>query len=223
MSLAPKLGVMSDAEVTSSPVVATLYEHLLGEIHMGVLQPGDRISDGELAKRFGISRTPVREAIQRLRDIGVIEASANRFTRVAVVTPRQTMQAMNVWIILYRALVEEVTPHVTDEAIALMEADHAAYLGHLEALDFSGIARTNFNFYSRLRVLSRNEILVRSVTSVVHMVHLGSLYLPKALDVYGLADWQQVLIDAVKARNVKAAVAAVDGLYGVPIPQSDDD
>ncbi|PWB97712.1 GntR family transcriptional regulator [Salinibacterium hongtaonis] len=214
---------MTDAEVTSSPVVATLYDHLLDEIHQGVLQPGDRISDGELAKRFGVSRTPVREAIQRLRDIGVIEASANRFTRVAVVTPRQTMQAMNVWIILYRALVEEVTPRVTDEAIALMEADHAAYLDALEAMDFSAIARTNFDFYSRLRSLSTNDILVRSIASVVHMVRLGSLYLPKALDVHGLADWQQALIDAAKARDVSAAVAAVNGLYAVPIPQSEAD
>ena len=221
--MAPKLGVMSDAEVTSSPVVATLYEHLLGEIHMGVLQPGDRISDGDIAKRFGISRTPVREAIQRLRDIGVIEASANRFTRVAVVTPRQTMQAMNVWIILYRALVEEVTPHVTDEVIAQMENDHIAYVECLQAMDFAGIARTNFDFYARMRALSTNEILVRSITSVVHMIHLGSLYLPKALDVVSLADWQQALIDAAKARDAKAAVAAVDGLYAVPIPQSEDD
>lgn len=208
-----------DAEVTSSPVVATVYDHLLDAINNGTLQPGDRISDGGLASEFGVSRTPVREAIQRLRDIGVIEASANRFTRVAMVTPRQTRQAMAVWVALYRVLVEEVVPHVPAETISAMEAAHGDFVSLLESGDFAGLARANFDFYAHLRARSRNEILVRSITGVAHMIRLGSLHLPTAIDVTQLARWQEALIVAMHEHSVDGALAAIDGLRGIRIPE----
>src|SRR5690554_8137839 len=96
------------ADGSFSPVVASIFTILLSGIHEGRLRPGERISDGELAEQFRVSRTPVREAIQRLRDLGLIEASASRYTRVASVTPRQTSNAMAVWVALYGALIDEV-------------------------------------------------------------------------------------------------------------------
>ncbi|MBF0672427.1 MAG: GntR family transcriptional regulator [Salinibacterium sp.] len=208
----------SDAEVTTSPVVATVYEHLLDSITRGDLQPGDRISDAELAKEFGVSRTPVREAIQRLRDIGVIEASANRFTRVAVVAPEQTAKAMTVWIALFCALVNEVVENAASETADAMERDHEAFLAALEREDYPAMARANFDFYDRLATHSNNEVLLRSLTSVVHMVRLGSLYLPEAIDVSQLSRWQRDLLDAVRRRDTKSAVTAVEGLRGIQVP-----
>lgn len=208
----------SDAEVTTSPVVATVYEHLLGAITRGDLQPGDRVSDAELAKEFGVSRTPVREALQRLRDIGVIEASANRFTRVAVVTPQQTAKAMTVWIALYTALIEEIVAEITDETVDLMKGDHDEFTAATAARDYPAVARSNFSFYDRLASHSGNEVLLRSLTSVVHMVRLGSLHLPEAIDVTQLADRQRSLLDALRVRDAERAVAAIQGLKDIQIP-----
>lgn len=209
-----------DAEVTSSPVVATVHDHLLGAIYDGTLQPGDRLSDGELAERFGVSRTPVREAIQRLRDLGVIEASANRFTRVAQVTPQQTINAMAVWIALYRVLVEEVIATLPDETIDAMDHDHREFDSLLETGDFAAIARANFDFYARLRDHSRNEVLVRSVTGVVYMIRLGSLHLPEAIDLPQLSRRQSELLDALRTRDVDAAIVAIETLRGIRIPEA---
>lgn len=208
-----------DAEVTSSPVVAMVHDHLLVAINDGTLQPGDRLSDAELAERFGVSRTPVREAIQRLRDIGVIEASANRFTRVAMVSPQQTVNAMAVWVALYRTLVEEVVPELPDETIEVMEADHRRFTALLAGTDFTAIAQANFDFYSRLRDHSRNAVLTRAITGVVYMVRLGSLHLPEAIDVSQLARRQEQLLVALRAHDVPAAIDAIDGLRGIRIPQ----
>lgn len=61
----------------------------LGEaIVDGRLQPGDRLRDVELAELMGISRTPVREALQKLERIGLVEVAANRYTRVAALSDR---------------------------------------------------------------------------------------------------------------------------------------
>ncbi len=56
---------------------------VLGEaIVDGRLRPGDRLRDVELATQMGISRTPVREALQRLAAIRLVEIAPHRFTRV---------------------------------------------------------------------------------------------------------------------------------------------
>lgn len=211
--------MIDDAEVTTSPVVNTIYEHLLGAISEGTLEPGDRISDAQLAGEFGVSRTPVREAIQRLRDIGVIEASANRFTRVAVVTPPQTAKAMTVWVALYSALVLEVITEPNPELAERMERDHDEFNASLASGDFVGMARANFAFFDRLAHLTTNEVLARSITSVVHMVRLGSMHLPEAIDVSRLSRLQSELLAAIRVGDRDAAVAVIAGLRDIRIPQ----
>ncbi|WP_439591199.1 GntR family transcriptional regulator [Microbacterium sp.] len=57
----------------------------LGEAILdGTLPPGERLRDHEIAERLGVSRTPVREALQRLERIGLVEVSPHRYTRVSV-------------------------------------------------------------------------------------------------------------------------------------------
>ena len=63
-----------------------IYAHIRSEIIYGGLAPGQRLQDKEIAQALGVSRTPVREAIRRLQDEGLIDAEASRWTRVTLVT-----------------------------------------------------------------------------------------------------------------------------------------
>jgi DNA-binding GntR family transcriptional regulator len=198
--------------------VTTVYERLLEAVHHGDLLPGQRISDAELAARFGVSRTPVREALQRLRDIGIIEASASRFTRVSVVTPVQTTQAFIVWLALYGALVDEVIDRVPASTLSLMESDMADFSAHLDPWDPEGAATTNFTFFSRLMQLSENPALQRSINGVVHIIRLGSLHLPRALDMTALAGAQRMLTDAARRHDLGRAHEALTTLRAIEIP-----
>ncbi|WP_406247694.1 GntR family transcriptional regulator [Microbacterium sp. M] len=63
-----------------------VYEVLRDAIVAEELEPGDRVSDKEIAEALGISRTPVREALQRLAWIGLVEVSPSRYTRVTGVS-----------------------------------------------------------------------------------------------------------------------------------------
>ncbi len=67
----------------------TVYNNLLDWIVEGVLQPGEKVVDKELAEHMGVSRTPVREALRRLEDKSLIESSANRWTRIAKIPPEE--------------------------------------------------------------------------------------------------------------------------------------
>lgn len=235
----------SDGGVTesfaTSPVVNLVFDRVLSAVQEGRLLPGQRISDSELAEQLGVSRTPVREALQRLREIGIIEASASRFTRIALVNPKQTADAMVVWVALYSALVNEVIPLVTPELVDEMRADHALFLEHVSwaldpkrmaemranpelvlehvtALVPQKIAMANANFFNHLVGLSQNPSLVRGINSVVHLIQLGSLYLPDYLDFRALSESQLLLIAAARDHDRAAAQGALRmlGLINVP-------
>jgi DNA-binding GntR family transcriptional regulator len=202
-----------------SPVVASIFNTLLSGIHEGRLLPGERISDGAIAEEFQVSRTPVREAIQRLRDLGLVEASASRYTRVASVTPEQTAQAMVVWTALYAALVDEVAAAVPPDVQEAMEKDHISYVAQLPTLDYSAIATANFAFFGRLMPLSTNPILTDGITRVVHLIRLGSLDLPHAIDIAAVADAQAQLLRAVAEGDRRLGRQAIDNIRAIEIPQ----
>jgi DNA-binding GntR family transcriptional regulator len=211
-----------DAFATSR-VVNTVFDRILQSVHEGRLLPGQRISDVELAEELGVSRTPVREALQRLREIGIIEASASRFTRIAVVSPQQTADAMVVWLALYSALVTEVIARVTPEIVARMQADHEEFLAQVTALDAQRIATANANFFSHLMALSQNPTLVRGLNSVVHQIRLGSLHLPDYLDFRALAESQALLIAAARDHDVAAARGALRMISLIAVPTAAPD
>jgi len=50
----------------------------------GTLRPGEQLSDADLIGWLGVSRTPIRSALDDLRDLGLVELSANRWTRIAL-------------------------------------------------------------------------------------------------------------------------------------------
>lgn len=78
-----------------------LRERVLGTITTaildGTLQPGERLRDDELTAWLGTSRAPIREALDQLADIGLVEMAPNRFTKVAVISPRLYAESAAVW------------------------------------------------------------------------------------------------------------------------------
>lgn len=208
-----------DPGISTSKVVTHVFEQILEAIHEGQLHPGEHISDTQLAEAYGVSRTPVREALQRLREIGVVEASANRFTRVAVVSPRETAEAMVVWRALFDILLNNVIPHTDEAVLAAMTGDHEAFLKAVSAMDMQATATYNFSFFNRLSSRATNTSLRRAITSVVHIVRLGSLHLPEYLDFEKLTSAQAMLLDAVRTKDVDLAHKAMILIARIEIPQ----
>ena len=59
------------------------YVRIEAAIMDGTLEPGERLRDADLVEWLGISRTPIRHALDRLAEQGLVEMERNRFTRVA--------------------------------------------------------------------------------------------------------------------------------------------
>ena len=194
-----------EPSTTSSPIVADIVDYILSSIHAGEMRPGDRISDVKLSLELGVSRTPIREALLRLRELGVVEASAKLFTRVAKVSPAQTADAYTVWLALFWAVLEETIGAASHDVLDAMEADRNDFEEGCAVGDAFGTATANFLLFSRLHAESHNPMLRRSIASVIYVLRLGTLNLPQGLDLAALGRAQQLLIDAVRDHDLSHA------------------
>ncbi|RLP80655.1 GntR family transcriptional regulator [Mycetocola lacteus] len=91
-----------------------VYDRILNAIVSGEFEPGRTLSDKELEVWLGASRTPIREALGRLANTGLVEVQPQKATRVAEIDPVQFGEMMEVLGALYAAAIREVVPLLTD-------------------------------------------------------------------------------------------------------------
>ncbi|MGG3640010.1 GntR family transcriptional regulator [Bacillus gobiensis] len=85
------------------------------------LKPGERINDKNLAEQFGVSRTPVREALKRLEDESLIESSPGAVTRVTLVNEQEAKHAFTVVAALHSLAAKQALPFLDDSHAEEME------------------------------------------------------------------------------------------------------
>lgn len=80
---------------------------IVNAVAQGLLQPGERIVEADLASQFNLSRVPIREAIKILQAQGILNVTPNRGARVALFEPRVIDQVFEVRIALERIAVRD--------------------------------------------------------------------------------------------------------------------
>lgn len=97
------------------------------------LSPGERIDEKRLCDLFGISRTPLREALKVLASEGLIELLPNRGARVTKISAEETAELFDVVAGLERMAAEIVAERADDRAIAPIRALHDRMAKHHDA------------------------------------------------------------------------------------------
>nr|WP_268926502.1 GntR family transcriptional regulator [Microbacterium hydrocarbonoxydans] len=186
-----------------------VFEDMLASIYDGEIAPGDPVSENDIAKKYGVSRTPAREAIQRLRELGLVEASAGRTSRVVLVSEQTLRHALVVWEALMMAAAAETVTLIDDADLELMQASIEEFREAASRGDAGRAAQANYNLFAVLVTKSTNPLLVKSVALTVHMIRLGGLSMPRWVDANVLGAAQVALVDALRAQDVGAAKRAI--------------
>lgn len=139
------------------------YALILEAIDTGAFRPGDRLVESELAERFGVSRTPIREALQRLETQGLLSRDG-RSLIVASLDHRQLAELYVVRGELEGLAARLAARHATPEEVSVLQdmlaADHAL-IGRPEAL-----SRANRRFHKQIHLASHNRFLVQQLDLV---------------------------------------------------------
>jgi DNA-binding GntR family transcriptional regulator len=201
-----------------------VYDQILEALQQGRLQPGERLHDGEFAAQLGVSRTPVREALLRLRELGVVEFAPARYTRVAVIDPIHTAQAVAAWVTVYAAIAAlAAAVGMPPRALEEMSEAHARFRAASDPFEIQALAAANADFYDEPTRHCGNPVLVRLADSVVHVVRLGLLQLPGRLTPAPLYNAQAELLAALSNADPQAARRAVYRLAEIPLTHDFDE
>ncbi|WP_420569756.1 GntR family transcriptional regulator [Thalassovita sp.] len=139
------------------------YTLILEAIDTGVYKPGDRLVESELADRFGVSRTPIREALQRLETQSLL----TRDGRSLIVASLDHNQLSELYVV--RAELEGLAArlaarHATKEEVRVlrdMVEEDKALLG-----DPAALSRANRRFHKQIHLASHNRYLVQQLDLV---------------------------------------------------------
>ncbi|PPE58758.1 GntR family transcriptional regulator [Pectobacterium brasiliense] len=107
---------LNDKTLTLSP-----FEVLINAIEKGELLPGERLQETRLAKQFGLSRTPIREALHRLEALGLVEPGPQRGLMIAQISYERLRQLFAVREGLERLAMELAVASASAEELALLQ------------------------------------------------------------------------------------------------------
>jgi len=143
------------------------------DILAGVLKPGDRLDERQLGERFGLSRTPIREALLQLTANGLALSEPRRGTVVAAITLGELIEMFEVMVELEALCAQLAARRMTPSQIERLAARHAVAQPLVEAGDHDGYYLANVQFHQALYAGARNAFLERQ-----------TLYLSRRLSPY---------------------------------------
>ncbi|MQA98290.1 MAG: FCD domain-containing protein [Streptosporangiales bacterium] len=177
-----------------------VYERLRQEIQRGELPPGTALREIPLAERYGVSRTPVREALRRLEHDRLLEAG-DRGLRVRTPSPEEVVQVYDARILLEGAAAEQAAQKRSDVDLALLDGLLARDRGLTDPPDQTR-AETNIEFHAAIWRATHNPVLVDLLERLnTHLIRTPTttLAMPGRWAA-ALAEHGRVL-DAIRARD----------------------
>lgn len=187
----------------------SVYAGLRRAIIEQALMPGDKLTEDVIGDRFGVSRTIVRTALARLHAEGLVDLQPNKGAAIAQPSLSEAHDIFETRMCLERQVLVRLGEKVTDRDIERLE-QHVALEMKASAQDGPTAIRLAGEFHILLAALSGNGVLARYVDEMVSRCSLIlALYSRPHSSDCSINEHQQI-IDALKARDSRAAIDAMD-------------
>ncbi|WP_297591624.1 GntR family transcriptional regulator [Roseibium sp.] len=184
----------------------TLHDELVDRLrHLiieGELKPGEKLSEKELSEMFGVSRTPLREALKVLGKEGLVNLVPNRGATVSKLTLADLEEAFPVMGALESVSGELACANITDQEIEQLERLHKEMISKYEAEDLSAYFKLNEAIHQLILEAARNPTLSemqRSLSGRIrrarYMANMSPARWAKAVAEH------EAILAAVKERN----------------------
>ncbi len=192
-------------KLRSEPMNQKVYKIICNDILDGVLPFGAQLSEKDIAADLGISRTPVREAMLRLQNEGLVEIHPQSGTYVFSPTTEDIINVCEMRLLLESAAIENAINRENTELVtslrSLLEQSSTALTKDLQTCH-----RLDTSFHTAIIAADRNPFLKQAYTVVSNRIHALRQLLPMSHDRLATATHQHSeIIDAIEHRNADEA------------------
>ena len=139
-------------------VADQVYDKLRARILSGELAQGSRVVEAQLAKELGTSRAPVREAVNRLVEAGLLESRTHYVNTVVQMTPAKVRQLYAVRVAVETLAVREALARGGID-LKLLKARIREIRTYAKAKDPAGLAAAELRFHAALWSMARNPFI----------------------------------------------------------------
>lgn len=159
--------------ITSQALYLQVADRLRDQIYQRELTPGDAIDEMALCERFGISRTPLREALKVLNSEGLIELIPRRGSFVRSMDIEELNELFPVMVVLEGLCAREAVENCTSQDLQKLEKMHEKLESLAEQGDVDGYYEQNFVFHQAVQDLSGNKWLQRVIGDLRKVLRLA--------------------------------------------------
>jgi DNA-binding GntR family transcriptional regulator len=190
--------------IVRSSLHDTLVTHLRELILNGELRPGDKLPEQKLCERFGVSRTPMREAVKVLAAEGVLRLQISRGAIVAETTAEEIDELFPIMAALESVAGEQACKLATDEQIARLRRLHDEMIAQYASGQESAYLRNNRAIHEALIEMSGNATLSSMYQQILTRIHCIRFVVGKSSEQWKKAiDEHEGIVDALEKRDGK--------------------
>ena len=189
-----------------------IYEELRKQILTLKLKPGVQLDEVSLATQFGLSRSPVRDALARLITEGLVTILPNRTTLVTPFEIAEFPNYISALDLIQRAVTRLAATQHHSEDLARIRAADAAYLDAVTRGDFQAMSELNKVFHMTIAHAGRNPYFIayyeRLLGEGQRLLHLHFDHIVSTASTHRLGRDHEEIIQAIAARDAEAAEQA---------------
>lgn len=177
----------------------------------GTFAPGMQLRDKELAAQLGVSRTPIREALLRLEDEGLVQTKPNRSTLVSSIDFHNAFHLYSIVWTLERLALSQAFGSITDNHILMMNEANERFLQKMKARNRLAALDADYDFHSIYVKLAQNTELENIISSLKSKLkRLDLYYFEKIKDAALSYEEHKQIIVALRQRDLSLALSAVE-------------
>lgn len=199
----------TDQKRTKGSGVKFVYDTLHDEILSLTLAPGALLDETTLAERFGMSRSPVREALIRLAGDELVVTLANRSTLVAPIDVQSFPKYVEALDIAQRMNTRLAAELRTEEDLKEIAKRQADFVAAVRSGDHLAMSEANKAFHMAIAAAGRNPFLSAFYERLLNhgrrMLHLHFDFLERGQGGYLLTDEHDAMLEAIAQRDAERA------------------
>ncbi len=157
----------------------SIFEELKLQILQGLFKPRERLLERDLAIRFGVSRTPIREALRKLESLGMVKIAHNQGAQVADFSLQDIEDLYLIRLDLEKLAARLATAHVTPQELQSLSGINQRLLAASLAKDFHKMVEFDQLFHRTLIQICNNQFLIKILEEIRLKSYAISYYIWK--------------------------------------------